>query len=310
MAVVKEKYLWVEKFRPATIGECILPAKMKADFQIQVENREIQHMLFHGIQGSGKTTCAFAIASQLDADALIINGSNERGIDLFRVKLMQFVSSVSLMGKMKIVIIEEADNLTIDAQKMARKVLEDFSDNCKFIFTCNYPNKIIPALHSRMASYSFNTTSEEKNKLGALFFARVKMILTENKIEYNEKILVQFILKLFPDYRKILNELQKYSLGGVIDAGIFSSTSITHKEYIDAVLKKDFKEARRYIGENCLDSDFYSTIYKQVLINEEFPKESIPSLILILADYQYKDAFAVDREVNLAAMSIEMMTAI
>jgi DNA polymerase III delta prime subunit len=307
MAKSSDHFLWVEQYRPKTIAECILPERIKNELQTQVDNREIQHLLFHGCQGSGKTTCALAIANQLDADCMIINGSDERGIDLFRVKIKQFVSSVSLEGKPKIVLIEEADNLLADAQKIARRIQEEFSKNTRFIFTCNYPAKIIPALHSRMASYSFNVSAEEKNKLGKHFFDRVKRILSENGVTYDEKVLVHFILKYFPDYRKILNELQKYALSSkTIDAGILASSSTSYKEFLDSVHKKDFKNVRKYIGENNVETSFYGDLYRSVIQDDRF-KEHIPEIILIIARYQYQAAFVTDPELNLAAMAIEIM---
>ncbi len=310
MKTHKEEFLWVEKYRPSTIQECILPKKIKAELQTQIDNKNIQHLLFHGIQGSGKTTAAFAIANELKADTMVINASDERGVDLFRMKVKQFISSVSLTGQTKIVLLEEADQLTPEAQGILRRMTEEFSKNSKFILTCNYPVKIIDALHSRLASYSFNTTSKEKNSLGNQFFKRVKMILDENKINYEDPILVKFILKHFPDYRKILNELQKYSLNGKIDAGIFAISSMDLDEYIGYLLEKDFKLARKYIAENNLEASFYGQLYNKILNCGKFPSSSLPDIILIIANYQYKHSFVVDTHVNIAAMSIEIMASL
>ncbi len=304
----KDHFLWVERYRPKTISECILPNKIKQELQEQINLGEIQHLLFHGIQGSGKTSAAFAISRELNADTMVINASDERGIDLFRMKVKQFVSSVSFERKSKIVLLEEADNLMPDSQKILRRILEEFSNNSKFILTCNYPAKIIPAIHSRMASYSFNITAEDQKSLCNQFFMRVQTILTENKIKCDKKILAEFIMKYFPDYRKILNELQKYSLNGEIDAGIFSTGSNNVDVFVKYIIEKDFKKARQHIGENALDSDFYANVYKSIMESKEFPKNAIASSILIIADYQYKHAFAVDSDLNIAAMSIELMS--
>lgn len=305
--MIKNHYLWVEQYRPKTIAECILPERIKKTLQEQIDSGNTQHMLFYGCQGSGKTTAAFAIANQLNADTLVINGSENRGIDLFRVTIKQFVSAMSLENKQKIVIIEEADNLTIDAQKIARRILEEFSQNCRFIFTCNYQQKIIPALHSRMASYSFNVSNDEKMKLSKQFFERVKNILNENNITYDEKTLVLFIMKYFPDYRKILNELQKYSISGTIDAGILAISNISYAKFLDFLVKKDFKGCRVWIAETGIQPEFYSGLYKAILEDSRL-NENLPNIIILIAEYQYKSAFVVDQDLNCAALAIEIMS--
>lgn len=300
--------LWVEKYRPKTIDECILPDAMKKPFQEYVQKKEIPNMILAGSAGVGKTTVARALCEEVGCDYILINGSDESGIDTLRVKVKGFASSVSLLGGRKVVIIDEGDYLSPNAQAAFRGVIEEFSGNCSFIFTCNFKNRIIQPLHSRCAVIDFKLQNGQKAKMAAAFMRRAEFILKNEKVEYDQKAVAELITKYFPDYRRILNELQRYSSSGIIDGGILSSNSNTRvKELANLVGDKNFAEIRKWVSSNS-DNDV-NMIYREIYDNlyGMLKKESIPVAVVLLAKYQYQAAFCADQEINLLAFLTEMM---
>jgi DNA polymerase III delta prime subunit len=303
------QYLWVEKYRPQTIEECILPDSMKKTFKEFINSGELPNFLFCGGAGVGKTTVAKALCNEIGAEYLFINGSEESGIDVLRSKIKNFASSVSLTDAKKVVILDEADYLNANSTQPAlRGFIEEFSNNCRFIFTCNFKNRIIEPLHSRCAVIEFKIENSEKPKIAAGFYRRVLDILSQEKVEADGKVVAELITKYFPDYRRILNELQRYSVSGIIDSGIL--VNLGDESYVELVknLKaKNFTEVRKWVGKN---SDIESTELFRKLYDKAvdyLEQGSIPQLVLILAEYQYKAAFVADREINTMAALTEVM---
>ena len=306
------EFLWVEKYRPKTIEDCILPANIKSTFVDIVNGGELHNMLLTGTPGLGKTTVAKALCNELNLDYLLINGSEESGIDTLRTKIKQFASSVSLQGGYKVVILDEADYLNPQSTQPAlRAFIEEFSSNCRFILTCNFKNRIIPALHSRCAVYEFNIPKEEQQRLASVMMARIMMILSDEKIKYDQDVLAELIMKHMPDWRRVLNELQRYGASGSIDTGILVQLSeISLNDLMIHLKGKDFRSMRKWVVDN-LDTDpasLFRKIYDNM--NDYVETGSIPQLVLILGDYQYKDSFVADHELNLVACLTEVMAGV
>jgi DNA polymerase III delta prime subunit len=304
-------FIWVEKYRPKTIEDCILPENIKKTFSDFLNKGEIPNMLLCGPPGVGKTTVAKALCNELGVDVYVINGSDEgRFLDTVRNNAKNFASTVSLSSdaKHKVVIIDEADNTGNDVQLLLRAFIEEFAGNCRFIFTCNYKNKIIEPLHSRCAVVEFGIKGKEKTQLAGSFFKRLQDILDAEGVRYDPKVLAELINKHFPDWRRVLNECQRYSVGGEIDSGILASFSdIAVNDLIKHLKEKNFTEVRKWVVAN-LDNDssiilrrVYDALYSVLL------PQSIPAAVLVIAKYQYQIAFVADQEINLLAALIEIM---
>jgi DNA polymerase III delta prime subunit len=306
----EDQFLWVEKYRPRKLDECILPADQKKVFQDMVEKDEIQNMLLCGSAGVGKTTIARALCEELGTDYIIINGSEESGIDVLRTKIKQFASTVSFSGKTKVVILDEADYLNPNSTQPAlRAFIEEFSANCRFIFTCNFKNRIIPPLHSRCAVIEFKIGKEERPKIAARFFKRVNEILINEKVEADPKVVAKVLEKHFPDYRRVLNELQRYASSGKIDEGILVNMGEVNMQDLTSALKdKDWKKMRTWVVNN-LDND-PQTLFRKIYDTLLDSVVQVPQLVLLLADYQYKAAFCADQEINLVACLTEIMASV
>ena len=306
----ENEFLWVEKYRPLTLEDCILPADQKHIFQEMLSKGEIQNMLLCGGAGMGKTTIARALCEELETDYIIINGSEESGIDVLRTKIKQFASTVSFSGKPKVVILDEADYLNPNSTQPAlRAFIEEFSSNCRFILTCNFKNRIIPPLHSRTAVIEFKLPKSEKPKIASAFFKRVMEIMAIENIESDGKVIAKVIEKHFPDYRRVLNELQRYSASGKIDEGIFVSLNETNmQELISSLKDGDWKKMRTWVVNN-IDND-PQTIFRKLYDTLTDHVTQVPQLVLLLADYQYKAAFCADQEINLVACLTEIMAAV
>lgn len=306
-----DQFLWVEKYRPHSIDDCILPEEMKKTFKQFVAKGEIPNMLLCGGAGMGKTTIARALCEELKCDYIVINASMERNIDTLRNEIKGFASTVSFVGKTKVVILDEADYLNPQSTQPAlRGFIEEFSKNCRFIFTCNYKNKIIPALHSRTTVVEFKLAKSDRPVLAGQFFKRVQEILNHENVTCTDpKILAKLIEKHFPDYRRILNELQRYSVSGTIDEGILVNLAdVNVKELIDALKTKEWKKMRQWVVNN-IDAD-PATIFRKLYDQLTDQVENVPQLVLLLADYQYKAAFVADAEINLVACLTEIMAAV
>ena len=306
---MSNNFLWVEKYRPATVADCILPQHLKTTFQSIVDNGELPNMLFSGTAGTGKTTVAKAMCKQLGLDYILINGSEEGNIDTLRGKIKQFASSVSLQGGYKVVILDEADYLNPQSTQPAlRGFIEEFANNCRFILTCNFKNRIIEPLHSRCGVYEFNTSKKNLAPLSGKFMKRLTWLLDEESITYDKKVLAELIIRFAPDWRRVINECQRYSLSGTIDSGILTILSATAIDDLVHHLKaKDFKKMRLWVTNN-IDTDvtgIFRNIYDSM--NEKISPNSIPKAVLILADYQYKNAFVADHEINVVACLTELM---
>jgi DNA polymerase III delta prime subunit len=306
----ENEFLWVEKYRPRKLDDCILPADQKRIFQEMLSKGEIQNMLLCGGAGMGKTTVARALCEELETDYIIINGSEESGIDVLRTKIKQFASTVSFSGKPKVVILDEADYLNPNSTQPAlRAFIEEFSSNCRFILTCNFKNRIIPPLHSRTAVIEFKLPKADKPKIAAAFFKRVTEIMSIEKIEADGKVIAKVIEKHFPDYRRVLNELQRYSASGKIDEGIFVNLGESNMQELVSSLKDgDWKKMRTWVVNN-IDND-PGTIFRKLYDTLTDQVKQVPQLILLLADYQYKAAFCADQEINLVACLTEIMAAV
>ena len=304
-------FIWVEKYRPTTIDECILPKSIKKTFQDFVDRGEIPNMLLSGPPGIGKTTVAKALCNQLGADYYVINGSDEgRFLDTVRTNAKNFASTVSLTSesKHKVIIIDEADNTTSDVQLLLRASIEEFSGNCRFIFTCNYKNKIIEPLHSRCSVVEFSIKGKEKVKIAGLFFKRLQQILDLEKISYDPPVLAEIINKHFPDWRRVLNECQRYAVSGKIDSGILAAFSdVAVNDLIKNLKQKNFSEVRKWVVTN-MDNDT-SVLLRRIYdsLYDSLEHSSIPAAVLIIAKYQFQIAFVADQEINLLAALTEIM---
>jgi len=303
---MSNEFLWVEKYRPRKIADTILPDGLKQTFQRLVDTGELPNMLFTGTAGLGKTTIAKALCNELNLDYIIINGSEEGNIDTLRGKIKQFASSVSLQGGYKVIILDEADYLNPQSTQPAlRGFIEEFSNNCRFILTCNFKNRIIEPLHSRCGVYEFNTTKKDLAVLAAQFMKRCKSILEDEGVSYHEMAVADLIMKFAPDWRRVLNELQRFSISGNINSA--SETINTFDDLFNYLKTKDFKKMRAWVVNN-IDTDA-SAIFRGIYdrMYDKLNPQSIPQLVLILADYQYKNAFVADHELNVVACMTEIM---
>jgi DNA polymerase III delta prime subunit len=308
---MKDHFLWVEKYRPQTIEDCILPDATKATFKEFLKKGEVPNLLLCGTAGTGKTTVARALCEELGCDYIVINGSDEgRQIDTLRTKIKSFASAISFESKTKVVIIDEADYLNRESvQPALRAFIETFSENCRFIFTCNYKQKIIAPLHSRTTVIEFKTGKKDQVGLAGKFMKRMQFVLDAEGVTYKDKVLAELLMKYIPDYRRVLNELQRYSSSGTIDEGILSNISdINTKDLISSLKDKDWKKMRQWVANN-VDTDpqgIFRYIYDSLL-----PEiKTIPQMVLLIADYQYKAAFVADQEINLTACLTEIMASI
>jgi DNA polymerase III delta prime subunit len=304
------EFLWVEKYRPQKLDDCILPEGLLKTFKNIVESGEMQNMLLTGTAGLGKTTVARAMCNMLDLDYMIINGSEESGIDVLRTKIRQFASSVSLQSRgPKVIILDEADYLNPSSTQPAlRGFIEEFSNNCRFILTCNFKNRVIEPLHSRCAVIEFNTSKKQMASLANAFLKRLEFILKEEGIQYEQSVVAELILRFAPDWRRVLNECQRYSVSGKIDKGILANLSDANITLLIKALKdKDFKAGRAWVVNNidCEPAAIFRKIYDNM--TEHANPDSIPNIVVILANYQYKDAFVADHELNLVACITELM---
>ena len=308
---MRDEFLWVEKYRPKTIEECILPEQTKKTFLDFLDKGEVPNLLLSGPAGCGKTTVAKALCAELGVDVYVINGTDEgRFLDTVSNNAKNFASTVSLTSesKHKVIIIDEADNTTPDVQLLLRASIEEFSGNCRFIFTCNYKNKIIEPLHSRCAVVEFGIQGKLKQEIAAAFFGRLVSILQQERVEADKKVLAELINKHFPDWRRVLNECQRYSVGGKIDSGILAHFSdVKVNDLIKNLKEKNFPEVRKWCVNN-LDNDpavllrrIYDSLYESLVPN------TIPAAVLIIAKYQYQIAFVADQEINMLACLTEIM---
>ena len=302
------QFLWVEKYRPSRIEDCILPEQVKEQFQQFISKGEVPNLLLSGSAGTGKTTIARALCNELGCDYIVINGSDEgRQIDTLRTKIKQFASAVSFEGKTKVVILDEADYMNRDSvQPALRAFIETFSENCRFIFTCNYANRLIEPLHSRTTVIDFKLAPSDRPVLASKFLKRMEYILGTEGVDFSQRVLAELLNKHFPDYRRVINELQRYSVGGKIDEGILSNfQEINAKALVESLREKDWKKMRQWIANN-VDTDpqaIFRQIY-DILLPEV---KGIPHLVLLIANYQYKAAFVADQEINLTACLTEIM---
>jgi len=306
---MRTDFLWVEQYRPKTIDDCILPTSLKTLFSSFIKKGELSNLLLSGTPGIGKTTVAKAICEQMNCDWIMINASEEGGIDVLRDKIKNFASTVSLSGGKKVVILDEADYLNPQSTQPAlRGFVEEFHSNCRFILTCNFKNRIIEPLHSRFSNIEFRINPKDKPRLASKLFERAVFILKEQNVDYEEKVLAELIKKYFPDFRKLINELQRYSVSGTIDAGILVNISNENLKTLMSHLKsKDFGNMRKWVINN-LDNDpvrIFRSIYETLY--ETLQPETIPYAVLVLADYQYKSAFVADQELNFVACLTELM---
>jgi DNA polymerase III delta prime subunit len=306
----EEQFLWVEKYRPQKIDDCVLPQALKDTFKQYITQGELPSFLFSGTAGVGKTTVAKALCNEIGAEYILVNGSDEgRSIDVLRTTIKGFASTVSLTDAKKVVIVDEADYMNAQSvQPALRSFIEEFSGNCRFIFTCNFKNRIIEPLHSRCAVIEFKIDSKDKQEIAATFFKRAVQILKQENIEFDPKVVAELITKHFPDYRRILNELQRYSVSGKIDSGILLNMSEeSFKDLVKLLKDKNFTEVRKWVAKQT-DADttsLFRELYDTASVNMD--PNSIPQLVLTLADYQYKAAFVADHELNIMAALTEIM---
>jgi DNA polymerase III delta prime subunit len=300
-------YIWVEKYRPSKIKDVILPKALKEQFEYMVGQGELPNLLLSGGAGIGKTTIAKAMLDEIDADVMFINASNQRGIDAIRTDIMGYASTVSFSGGRKYVILDEADNLTADAQKSLRSFMEEYAKNCGFILTCNYLNKIIPALHSRCSVVTFTISKKDAPKLAGQFFKRTCEILDAEKVSYEPKAVAALVQRYYPDWRRTINELQRLASTGTIDSGSLGGSDADISSLVELMKDKQYTEMRHWVRDN-LDSDpsalmraFYDASLQYV------PPSHVPSLVLLVAKYQYQAAFAADPEINIMAFLAEVM---
>lgn len=301
--------LWVERYRPHKINDCILPNHLKQTFQEYINKKEVPNLLFCGSAGTGKTTVAKVLCDEIGLDYTFINGSEENGIDILRVKIRQYASTISLSGGKKVIIVDECDYMNANSlQPALRGAIEEFSKNCSFIFTCNYKNRIIEPLHSRCAVIEFKLTNKEKAGIAAQFFGRVLSILEKENITYDKQVITELVMKYFPDFRRTLNELQRYSASGHIGVEALAQVKGADITGLVAFLKeKDFPKVRQWVNTNS-DND-PNRVYRRIYdgLNDMVKPQSIPQVVLILAKYQYQAAFSLDGEVNLLACLVEIM---
>ena len=306
---MSEEFLWVEKYRPRTVSDTILPDELKRTFQQFVDQKNVPNLLLTGSAGVGKTTIAKAMLEELGSTYITINGSMNGNIDTLRNEIKTFASAVSLDGNRKYVILDEADYLNAQSTQPAlRNFMEEYSKNCGFILTCNFKNRIIEPLQSRCSVVDFNIPKDQLQAMGAEFFARCKDILEAESIQYDKKVLAEVVMRHFPDFRRVLNELQRYAATGKIDTGILTNASEENiKTVIKCMKEKSFSGMRKWVGENT-DYEFTALVRRLYDVSADYLKpNSIPKLILILADYQYKHAFVADQEINTVAMFTEVM---
>jgi len=308
MDIKSDEFLWVEKYRPQTIQDAILPKHLETTLQQFVESGDIPNLLLCGTAGVGKTTVAKALCEQMGYDWIILNGSSEGDIDTLRTKIVNFASTVSFSGKGKVVIYDEADYLTAVTQPALRNFIEEFSKNCRFIFTCNYKNKIIPALHSRCSVIEFTIPKDERPNLAGSFFNRVNQILDAESVQYEKGTVAKIVEKHFPDFRRTLNELQKISVGGRIDSSSVDVVDVDIKNVIAHCKQKDFQKMRKWVADTIHTSDAQD-VYRKVYdtMSEHLQPQSIPLVVLKIADYQYKNVHVADQEVNMVAFFTEVM---
>ena len=304
---MNDEFLWVEKYRPKTIEDCVLPADIKQTF-FDIKG-EIPNMILTGTAGTGKTTIAKALCEMHGCDYILINGSEESGIDVLRTKIKNFASTVSLQGGNKVVILDEADYLNPQSTQPAlRGFIEEFHKNCRFIFTCNYKNRLIAPLHSRCTVIDFKIPPKERPRLASVFMARLMMILDNEGIKYNSDVLQEMVMKYFPDFRRTINELQRYGVSGSIDVGILSNIGEESlQELLGHIKTKRFTDMRKWVATN-IDNDpvkLFRKIYDALY--DVLEPQSIPQAVIIIADYSYKNAFVVDQEVNIVACLTELM---
>ena len=305
-----QEFLFVEKYRPQTIEECVLPKSLKNTFLSIVDTGELPNMMFTGSAGVGKTTVARALCNELGMDYMMINGSEDGNIDTLRGKIKQFASTVSLHGGQKVVILDEADYLNPQSTQPAlRGFIEEFSKNCRFILTCNFKNRIIDPLHSRCSIYEFNLGSKEK--MAMAFMHRLQFILDSENIKYENQVLAELIMKYIPDWRRVINECQRYGMSGVIDTGILVTLSESSiKSLMKDLKSKNFKSMRKWVSDNIdvESAKLFRMVYDNMITYVE--PSSVPALVLILADYSYKDSFVADHELNVVACMTEIMSQI
>ena len=305
-----DQFLWVEKYRPQKIDDCILPDALKTTFKEYVAKGELPTLLLSGTAGIGKTTVAKALCNEIGAEYIVVNGSEEgRSIDVLRTTIKGFATTVSLTDAKKVVIIDEADYMNAQSvQPALRNFIEEYSNNCRFIFTANYKNRIIDPLHSRSAVIDFKIETKDKQSIAAQFFKRATQVLQAENIEFDPKVVAELITKHFPDWRRVLNELQRYSVSGKIDSGILVNMSEeSYKDLIKNMKAKNFSEVRKWVGKNA-DADTVA-LFRMLweTSSENIEPSSVPQLVLILADYQYKAAFVADQELNIMAALTEIM---
>jgi DNA polymerase III delta prime subunit len=306
-----EHLLWTEAYRPKTIADCILPERLKKPFQEYVNQKNIPNLLLAGGAGVGKTTVAKAMCEEIGCDYMVINGSDESGIDTFRSKIKTYASSMSLSGGRKVIIIDEADYLNPNSTQPAlRNAIEEFASNCSFIFTCNFKNRIIDPLHSRCAVIDFGLKNDEKSEMAGQFFKRVSGILQSEKVEFEPKVIAELVKKHFPDFRRVINELQRFSKFGKIDTGVLAQIGdVSISEIVKHLKEKDFGAIRKWVATTDVDA---TSLYRKIYDNlyDVLKPQSIPQAVVILADYQYKQAFVADQEINTVACLTELMVSV
>jgi DNA polymerase III delta prime subunit len=306
---MSKDFLFVEKYRPKTVRDCILPDRIKKTFQDYVDRKQIPNLLLSGPPGIGKTTVAIALCEEIGVSWMMINSSDERGIDTLRTKIKNYASTVSLMGGRKVVILDEADYITPEAQAAFRGTIEEFSANCSFIFTCNFKARLIDAIHSRCAVVEFALQADEKPYMAKAFLARIETILTKEGVIYDRNVLFKLVEKYFPDYRRLLNELQRFGSSGTIDAGTLTQLSALRRfeDLVKHLKDKDFTEMRKWVIHN---SDIDAVrVFRRVYdsLYDVMKPEDIPQAVILTAKYQYQDAFVADHEINVVAFLTELM---
>lgn len=304
-----EEFLWSQKYRPKKVVDCVLPERLKKVFQDYVDNKSIPNLMLTGTAGVGKTTVAIAMCEEVGLSYMFINSSEERGIDTLRTKIKNYASTMSFSGTKKVIILDEADYITPDAQAALRGLIEEFSSNCTFIFTCNFKSRLIDAIHSRCCVVDFTLKPDEKPRMAAQFFTKVCIILNKENITYDKQALIKIVEKFFPDYRRTLNELQRYASSGTIDASVVALMSDIRNlnNLIKNLKDKNFSEMRKWVAQNS-DIDparMYRKIYDGLY--DYLKPESIPQAVVIIAKYQYQAAFVADQEINLVACLTEIM---